>query len=378
VRARSLYTRSPTSDIVAKPCESQVGQQTKQSMSYACRVENSRSILLKLLPEKELFCVDCEKKKNTDTGELVSENENECCPLHSASSPVPSPLRIRTTHIISVDVDELFFEIRCSCLYHPTLGIPCRHIIASLFPVLPHHIFVRWHTEFFAHYKQKGKEAITAAFDEKKQDRRLIVSSDECERMMFKAKQLEDFHKAELPHDFWDIHCAYRPSSSSTNGLVPLEDEDFEDGDAYRANPYANANGFISQEIGLSQCQEEDNETSRKQSQVLQTIALESSNLYSSCRSLYGMCEKARLSKNPTVESIIRQDMAATFRKVNAELLSMEGGQQDSSEYVSSHATIDRRKKTNRLKSASERDRKRSNVGGAREPAKLNDSMVPW
>jgi hypothetical protein len=73
--------------------------------------------------------------------------------------------------------------------------------------------------------------------------------------------------------------------------------------------------------------------SSADQSQVLQAIAVESTDLYSSCRSWYTiMCDKARHSKNPTVESIIRQGMAATLRKVNEELLSMEGGQQDSSE----------------------------------------------
>jgi hypothetical protein len=62
VRALSLYAISPTSDIVTKPCESQVGQQTKQSMSCGCRGENYHSILIKLLPEKEF-----QPKLPTDT-----------------------------------------------------------------------------------------------------------------------------------------------------------------------------------------------------------------------------------------------------------------------------------------------------------------------
>jgi hypothetical protein len=164
---------SPTSNVVTTPCESQIGQQTKQSLSYACRVMTKSTILFKRLPGHPLFCVDCETTNDNDTDTV------ECCPRHSASSPIPRFLRIRSINFISVDADGQFFEIRCSCLYHPTFGIPCRHIIAVLFPVLPHHVFVRWHTKFFAHYKRKDKEELTADFDRRKRELRLIITREE-------------------------------------------------------------------------------------------------------------------------------------------------------------------------------------------------------
>jgi hypothetical protein len=123
--------------------------------------------------------------------------------------------------------------------------------------------------------------------------------------------------------------------------------------------------GSISQEIRLSQRQEEENETSRNQNQALRAIAMESSDLYSSCRSVYGiLCEQARLSKNTTVESIIRERLAETQRQVKEELLRQQGGQQESSEYVSSHVPIDGRAKS------------RSNGKGVRAPARLNVGSI--
>lgn len=78
----------------------------------------------------------------------------------------------------------------------------------------------------------------------------------------------------------------------------------------------------------LSQCQEEENETFRNQNQGLSAITMESSDLYSSCRSVIGiLCEQARLSKNNKVESIIRNNIAVMQREVNEELLRQQGGQ---------------------------------------------------
>jgi hypothetical protein len=125
--------------------------------------------------------------------------------------------------------------------------------------------------------------------------------------------------------------------------------------------------------------QEEENETSRNQNQGLRAIAMESSDLYSSCMAVLGsLCEQARLSNDTTIESIIRKHLAEMQRAVNEKLLHRQGGQQESSEDVSSHVQVDGRTKSHRLKSASERKRKRSNGKGVRAPARLDEgSLVP-
>jgi hypothetical protein len=373
MNARSLYVLSRTSNIVTTPCESQIGQQTKQSFSYACRVKSKSTILFKHLPGHPLFCGDCDTMNDSDT--IEQGTDQVCCPRHSATSPIPRFLRIRSVDVISVDEDGQHFEIRCSCLYHPTFGIPCRHIIAILFPVLPHHVFVRWHTQFFAYYKQRGREALTAEFDEKKRELRLIITREEYDVMMANAHKLEATHKPELPDNFW---MTSGPSQRSSKGLVPLEEEDVDNVDAFRLNPFGN--GLTTQEIGLSQCQEEENETSRTRNEHLPPMVTASSDLYSSCQSTIGsVLDQVRISKDPDAESFVRKKMAELQRGLTEHFLSKQGGQQDGSEYVSSHPQIDRRKKSYRLKSASERTRTRNTDSrGVRGPAKLDaGSLVP-
>jgi hypothetical protein len=145
------------------------------------------------------------------------------------------------------------------------------------------------------------------------------------------------------------------------------------DGEKSHIKPFAG--GFISQEIGLSQCQEDDNETSRKQNEDLRAIAMESSDVYLSCKSMYGiMCEQARLSNNPAIENIIRRGMEATKRKIQEELCSQQGEKQDMlaecSEYVSSNFEMDNRKTAKRFKSAGERTRR--SPKGTRTPVRLD------
>jgi hypothetical protein len=223
-KSRCLFARSATINIVTKPCESQIGQQTEQAHCYGCRVLDFRSgwdgairLQLKRLPQYGLFCMDC--KSDTDEEGTMEQ----CCPRHSASSPITGYLRIRDIDFISVDETGWLFEVRCSCLYHPTLGIPCRHIIAVLFPVLPHHVFVRWHTRFCAFYKEKGSEKTTAEFDQNKRELRLIVTSEECRKMVECAYKLEALHKPDLPSDYWAISSAIS-RAGAMNGLVPLAD----------------------------------------------------------------------------------------------------------------------------------------------------------
>jgi hypothetical protein len=366
-RSRCLHARSSTGDRVTKPCESQIAQQTAQSSFYACSLTEIRKgtdrLLLKRLPMDPLYCVDCEKAKEID--EL-------CCPVHSASSPIPSYLRIRSVDIISAGEDGKLYEVRCSCLYHPTYGIPCRHIIAVLFRVLPQHVFVRWHTKYFAYYKREHCEAITKEFDSRKQDLRLIITHEERAAILLNAQQLEALH-TDLPDDFWETKSAV---CHSTNGLVPLDNEDFDHDDDLRADSFAG--GFLSQDIGLSQCQTEE-VTALNPKNHLQAMVVESSDLYASCRSIFTMlCEQAKHCNDPTVESLIRNGLGSMQREVSEQMLRNQGEHQEAftGEFVSSHVPFDRRKKFKRIRGASEPRRGRSNAKGVRVPVALDLGSV--
>jgi hypothetical protein len=366
-RSRCLYARSSTCDHVTKPCESQIGQQTEQSQFYACSLTELRKgtsrLLIKRLPGDSLYCVECEKREEVD---------GQCCPVHSSSSPIPSYLRIRNIDIISVGDDGYYYEVRCSCLYHPTYGIPCRHIIAVLHQVLPHHVFVRWHTKFFAYYKQEHCEAITEEFHQRKRDLRLIITHEERDAIFYNAERLEAQH-LDLPGDFWQTKGAV---CRSTNGLVPIDNKDAEDD--FRTESFAG--GFLSQDIGLSQCQT-DNATAVNPENHLHAMAMESSDLYGSCRSVFTMlCEQAKHSNDPVIESIVRNNLARMQFEVSQQMLCKLDGQQEAftGEFVSSHVPFDNRKKFKRIRSASEPRRGRTTAKGVRVPVTLDvGSFVP-
>lgn len=373
-RSRCLHARSSTGDRVTKPCESQIAQQTEQSRLYACSLTEYRKgisrLLLKRLPEDPLYCIDCEKMKETD-----EQSYPECCPVHSTTSPIPSYLRIRSVDIISVGEDGKFYEVRCSCLYHPTYGIPCRHIIAVLFQVLPQHVFVRWHTKFYAYYKQEHCETITEEFDRRKRDLRLIITHEERNAIVRTAEQLEALHN-NLPPEFWQTKTAV--CCHSTNGLVPLDNEDSDhDGDLCTDSF---AGGFLSQTIGLSQCQTED-VTALDTKNHLQAMAVESSDLYGSCRSIFTMlCEQAKHSKNPAVESIIRNHLASMQFDVSQEMIRNldEHPEAFTGQFVSSHVPFDNRKKFKRIRGAGEPRRGHSNAKGVRVPVAFDmGSVIP-
>jgi hypothetical protein len=373
-RSRSLWARSSTGDRVTKPCESQIAQQTEQSGLYACSLTEYRKgisrLLFKRLPENPLYCIDCEKMKETD--EL---SYRDCCPVHSATSPIPSYLRIRSVDIISVGEDGLFYEVRCSCLYHPTYGIPCRHIIAVLFQVLPHHVFVRWHTKFYAYYKQEHCDAITEEFDLRKRDLRLIITHEERDAIVRAAEELEALHR-NLPAEFWQTKTAV--CCHSTNGLVPLDTEDFDHDDDVCTDAFAG--GFLSQNIGLSQCQTED-DTALNPKNSLQAMAVQSSDLFASCRSIFTMvCEQAKHSKNPAVESIIRNHLASMQVDVSQEMIRNLDGKKEAftGEFVSSHVPFDNRTKFKRIRGAGEPRRGRGNAKGVRVPVIFDmGSVIP-
>jgi hypothetical protein len=369
-RSRSLHASSSTANCVTKPCESQVAQQTAQSPFYACslsRLEKG-SLLLKRLPADPLYCGDCEKMKETD--------DEQCCPVHSASSPIPSYCRIRSVDIISAGQDGKYWELRCSCLYHPTHGIPCRHIIAVLYPILPEHIFVRWHTKFSAYYKREHCEAITEEFHRKKRDLRLIITDEQRNAIVETVRDLEALHLGDLPHDFWKNEGAF---CRSTDGLVSLDSDDF---DSEQSDSFAG--GFLSQDIQLSQYETEDR-TTMNQDKHLRAKVIESSNLYMSCRSAFtSVCDYAKHCADPVVmENIVRKHLSAMqlevsqhqFKKLQQQPRAFNG------DFVSPIPAFDTRKVAKRIRAKCEPPRRRhsaegARVKGVRQPVTLDLSSV--
>lgn len=78
------------------------------------------------------------------------------------------------------------------------------------------------------------------------------------------------------------------------------------------------------------------------------------------------LCEQAKHSNNPEIESIIRNNLASMQSDVSREMLRNVDRQQEpfSGEIVSSHVPFDRRQKFKRIRGAGEPLRPRSNVRG--------------
>ena len=177
-------------------------------------------------------------------------------------------------------------------------------------------------------------------FDRRKRDLRLVITHEERDAIFRNAQQLEALHD-DLPDDFWQPKAAV---CRSTNGLVPLDNEDFDDDDYLRTDSFAG--GFLTQDIGLSQCKTDD-VSALNLKKHLQAMAMESSDLYGSCRSIFTVCEQAKHSNDPAIESIIRSNLASMQLEVSQQMLLKLEGQPNAftGEFVSSHVPFDHRKK---------------------------------
>lgn len=141
--------RSFTCNCVSKLCEDELMKQQYQINFYACYVDGPSRLRIKRLPNSPIYCERC-------------EDLDDLCPTH-CRSPITTFHRIRT--IVFIEQCNGNFEMNCSCLYHPTYGIPCRHQARVLNAILPSHVIARHHTTFHANYKKPGMEATTEEFD---------------------------------------------------------------------------------------------------------------------------------------------------------------------------------------------------------------------
>jgi hypothetical protein len=163
-------------------------QQLEQSACYACRKVTDLKVKMRRLPKTNHFCDDCRPL------------DGYCCPKHSESSPIPLFDRVRVLEFLPAGKLG-YYELRCSCLFHPTTGVPCRHVRCILRRILPHHIYIRWHKDYFANYKRDGYEQDTPFFKQHQKERRLIVSSEEYLEIMQAVQANEDHYN--LPASFF-------------------------------------------------------------------------------------------------------------------------------------------------------------------------------
>lgn len=362
--ARALYARTPTVNHVTKEAESLITRQREQSQYYACRVQSLSTIYIKRLPTTHTYCAECESLSSLAGGEGLLDADDfgrpeECCPVHSSLSPIPQFARIRRIDIFSLGPEDDFYEIRCSCLFHPTTGIPCRHILHVLNPVLPHHIFVRWHKRFFAHYKEQNHEAITHEFLTKNRDRRLIVSRTEYDCLMHRATMTAGTLR--LPDEFWQPEG---PKQASSMGILDLtmDDDSDDDNDYVSPNDFDDSEitaGLLTQEVRLTQSDgnsENPSRTSVSERALQQMAVNHSSSLYQTGMSILSVvCGQVEQSKDTEIESIIRKSLYDMHGQVQSLLVSRYGNDRTfSGEFVSPFMALDTRKRFKRKKSWNE------------------------
>ncbi len=249
-RGRSLFSYSPTANVVTKSCETQVMQQREQGGHYCCRVCSDDKFQLRRSPGSASFCQECERAKS---GGLV------CCDTHCVTSPIARHQRVRAVE--AQDLGNGQYEIVCSCPYFGVFGIPCRHVMVLLGDAQPSHVHIRWHKAQAAYFKDERCPDVTKAFCQRCNDHRLVVEGFEYMMMIRNAKQRELLME-DAPDDYWD-----KPSivvNQSIHGMVPAH-EDTEDD----RNRFVHGNeALLSTEVCLSQELEEDGDEDAKRTGI--------------------------------------------------------------------------------------------------------------
>jgi len=318
LHSRPLWVNSATAPYVTMNCESMNQQQLEQSVNYACRKVHALKVEMKRLPDTTRFCDDCRPR------------DDYCCPKHSASSPIPVFNRIRVLEFIPTGGDG-YLELRCSCLFHPTTGIPCRHVRCILQTILPRHIFIRWHKCYFVNYKRDGHEQSTESFKQHQNERRLLITKIEYENIM-QAVQVNTEHW-DKPASFFQSQA---PSQANAKGVVPLEEEDIrevvyasqDDGDRYSF-------GLLSQQVGLSAYEEKEKPADNIARNLPPMDIHHSSDLFQTCKSVYSVCCN-QAEHLDGVEALMRKHMAEMTRAVQEFVIQEKGKSEHfKGEYVS-------------------------------------------
>ncbi len=257
--SRSLFGRTPTIDHLVTICESQISQQRAQTPYYACRIEFIRQ-----------------------------DNEfGTCCPNHCSTSPITQFRRLRKLRLL-YDCRKRMYSVQCSCLYHSTFGIPCRHVLVVLKRLLPEHIHIRWHKKMMAHYKREGCGAETENIKAMLHERRLLVSFDEYQEMLSNTKYAEATHNSVLPEDFWKTDVMYSITTCTTVHCNDEGDDDDDDHYSIQVEDLFLGDG-LSEEVCLTQGDEADDNSGGARRRQIHSVDY-SSNLYESMKSCVHHC----------------------------------------------------------------------------------------
>jgi len=349
-KSRSCSKRSHTANHVTSPCEGELDKVRAQKGCYAARIvigKTGKVIEMKRLPELLEYCEDCEASVDR-------------CTTHSHSSPIVTFRRVR--RLIITYLGNGWYHVICSCLYRPVMGVACRHIGALLDALLPHHCLIRHHTRFQPFHGRRGCKHITAQFDERKGDTRLLITHDEYIEVMENAEKLERKWLNKLPVCFWeDVGPVVNASSLFVEPAQPLDE----------MNPLSEfGNGMMSQDVCLSQ--NDADVGTDELSAVLQGVTIQSDDLFDTLKSHYTqMADLQRLSGDAELDRIFR-DAAAKALAVGRAHLHKKLGDDDRNyggAIVSSHSAVDTNTSFRRLKSRGEpgrgprKDRERTIVG---------------
>ena len=113
------------------------------------------------------------------------------------------------------------YHVSCSCAYHTTFGIPCRHIM-TLLCVNSSHLHIRWRCEYATLYKRKHCENATQrlALDRTHHDPRLLITPDEYTAVMEAATNLQTTRgTADVLFE-----KEFIPFIRKKNGIIPIKD----------------------------------------------------------------------------------------------------------------------------------------------------------
>ena len=211
--------------------ESLLCQVKAQRLKYACRCFESLSQLprfaLKRLPREGFYCVDCDS---------AAEKGRTSCQLHADGSPITRFSRIRYVQVRSAGNES--YEIFCSCLFQPTYGIPCQHLVALMSAILPHHVSVRWHTDIAYNYQMT--EDATSRFNSWKNEKRVLITWQELNDVIFNARRRQEMYARDLPETFWDNDCVKHQAGRGT--ISPVEEDDDGDPTFYPEDSYGDRN----------------------------------------------------------------------------------------------------------------------------------------
>jgi hypothetical protein len=346
-----LWAISETAAHLATVAESWNQQQYEQSRHYGACVVSSGIIKIKRLPGTHVSC------------DLCRPQHGFCCPEHSETSPIPRFDRVRQLEVLPTERPDRWM-LKCSCLFHPSTGVPCSHMRCVMREVLPRHVFIRWHIRFFARYNRLGHEIETEEFKRLRNDRRLLIDREDYHYLMEKAHRNQRKHN--LPEDFFaDIALLCQ---ASPDGLVPLDKEDEAE------MPHASINDSDMYTRGQFSQQECFAQGTHHFNHPIIAEIQDSSNLYQHCKSNFQYC--CAVAENVGgVEAVVRKSIADLITQVKSMAIAEVSKPNDfDTPIVSSHIPVDRHRKCIRKTHPSEPNRKR--IKGATQRASFKDSFL--